>query len=165
MIQYPQTLKNNIYHFWTVFTNIYYCCLKTTSTIIVTTSGILVWKQTGITTIFSFGYQFCTWPRSGPFCWQNPCPGYNSGIDLIFILKYTFFQSGHILLFLQLFLPMIVHVGNLYLFSTTAAQMLLTPRWVSRQKIRNSYHTYISKLKFGVLSISSAVERFLPIPI
>ena len=80
-------------------------------------------------------------------------------------LNILSFKVTTFFFFLQLFLPMIVHVGNLYLFRTTAAQMLLTPRWVSRQKIRNSYHTYTSKLKFGVLSILSAAERFLPIPI
>ena len=26
----------------------------------------------GNTTIFSSGHQSCTWPSSGPFCWQNP---------------------------------------------------------------------------------------------
>ena len=29
----------------------------------------LPFKQTETTTIFSFGYQSCTWPRSGPFYW------------------------------------------------------------------------------------------------
>ena len=32
------------------------------------------------------------WPRSGPFCWQNPCFGCNSGIDLVVGLEYIFFQ-------------------------------------------------------------------------
>ena len=49
-------------------------------------------KQMGIITIFSFGYQSCAWPPSGLFCWQNPCSGCNSGIDLVFALEYTFFQ-------------------------------------------------------------------------
>ena len=31
----------------------------------------LPFKQTGTTTMFSFGYQSCTWPRSNPFCWQT----------------------------------------------------------------------------------------------
>ena len=46
----------------------------------------------GTTTISSSGYQFCNWPRSGPFCWQNPCSGCNSGFDLVVVLEYTFFQ-------------------------------------------------------------------------
>ena len=52
----------------------------------------LPFKQTRTNIIFSFGYQSCTWPRSGPFCWQNPCSGCNSGIDLVVVLQYTFFQ-------------------------------------------------------------------------
>ena len=52
----------------------------------------LPFKQTWTTTIFSCGYQSCTWPRSDPFCWQNPCSGCNSGIDLVVLFKYTFFQ-------------------------------------------------------------------------
>ena len=43
-------------------------------------------------TIFSFGYQYYTWPCSGPFCWQNPCSGCNSGIYLVVVLENTFFQ-------------------------------------------------------------------------
>ena len=52
----------------------------------------LPFKQMGTTTVFSFGYQSCDWPRSGSFFWQNPCSGCNSGIDLVVALKYTFFQ-------------------------------------------------------------------------
>ena len=33
-----------------------------------------------------------TWPRSGPFWWQNPCCGYNSGTDLVVALEYIFFN-------------------------------------------------------------------------
>ena len=57
MIQYPHTLKNNIYH------------------------------STWTTTFFSFGYQSCTWPRSDPFCWQNLCSRCNSRIDLVVFLE------------------------------------------------------------------------------
>ena len=52
----------------------------------------LPFKQTGTTTSFSFGYQSCTWPHSDPFCWKETCPGFNSGIDLVFALNYTLFQ-------------------------------------------------------------------------
>ena len=52
----------------------------------------LTFKQTGTTTIFSFGYQSCVWPRSHPFFRQNPCSGCNSGIDLLVALEYTLFQ-------------------------------------------------------------------------
>ena len=42
---------------------------------------------------FSFKYQICTWLRSShPFCWQNPCSGCNSRINLVVFLEYTFFQ-------------------------------------------------------------------------
>ena len=43
-------------------------------------------------TIFSFGYQSCTWSRSDRFCRQNPFFGCNSTIDLVVVLEYTFFQ-------------------------------------------------------------------------
>ena len=33
-----------------------------------------------------------TWPRSGPFFWQNLCSGRNSGTDLVVVLEYVFFQ-------------------------------------------------------------------------
>ena len=33
-----------------------------------------------------------TWPRSDPFCWQNPCPGCNSETDLVVVLECIFFQ-------------------------------------------------------------------------
>ena len=49
-------------------------------------------KETGTTTIFSLGSQSCAWPCSGPFCWQNPCFGCISGINLVVFLDYTFFQ-------------------------------------------------------------------------
>ena len=41
---------------------------------------------------FFIRIESCTYPRSGPFCWQNPCYGCNSGIDLVVVLEYTFFQ-------------------------------------------------------------------------
>ena len=49
-------------------------------------------KQTGTTTIFSFGYESCTWERSGSFCRKNPCSGFNRGIYLVVVLEYTFSQ-------------------------------------------------------------------------
>ena len=49
-------------------------------------------KQTGTTTIFSLGYESCTWARSDLFCWENPCSGSRCGIDLVVVLEYTFFQ-------------------------------------------------------------------------
>ena len=33
-----------------------------------------------------------TWPRPGPFWWQNPCCGYNSETDLVVALEYIFFN-------------------------------------------------------------------------
>ena len=52
----------------------------------------LPFKQTKTTTIFLFRYQSSTCPRSDPLCWRNPCFGCNSGIDLVVLLEYTFFQ-------------------------------------------------------------------------
>ena len=52
----------------------------------------LPFKQTGTNTIFSFGYQPCVWPCSDPLFWQNPCSGWNSGIDLVVALEYPLFQ-------------------------------------------------------------------------
>ena len=34
------------------------------------------------------GYQYCVWPCSDPFFWQNSCSGCKSGIDLFVALKY-----------------------------------------------------------------------------
>ena len=47
-------------------------------------------KQTGTTTIFTFGYQSGTWKLSGPSFGKNPCSGCNSGINLVVVLEYTF---------------------------------------------------------------------------
>ena len=69
-MHYPYTLKNNIYH----------------------SNRRNLFKQTETTTIFSFGYRSCAWPRSGLFSWQKPCSGCNSGIDLVVALEHTFFQ-------------------------------------------------------------------------
>ena len=41
---------------------------------------------------FSYVYQSCSWPHSGPLYRQNSCSGCNSGINLPVVLKYTFFQ-------------------------------------------------------------------------
>ena len=46
----------------------------------------LPFKRTGTTSIFSFGYQSCVWPRYDPFFWQNPGSSCNSGIDLVVAL-------------------------------------------------------------------------------
>ena len=39
-----------------------------------------------------FNWYTNTWPRSGPFFWQNLCSGRNSGTDLVVVLEYVFFQ-------------------------------------------------------------------------
>ena len=40
---------------------------------------------------FSFGYESCTWPRSGPFCWQNPCSSFNrENLILLFLNIISF---------------------------------------------------------------------------
>ena len=63
-MQYPHTLKNNIYHS----------------------------NKRRPPPIFSFGYQSCTRPRSDLFCWQSPCSGCNRRIDLVVVLEYALFQ-------------------------------------------------------------------------
>ena len=35
-----------------------------------------------------------TWPCSGPFCWQNPCSGCNSGTDLAVVLEIFAFNKS-----------------------------------------------------------------------
>ena len=63
-IQYPRILKNNIYH-----------------------SS----KEDNHHFLIPM-YQSCTWPRSGPFCWQNQCSGCNCEIDLVVVVEFAFFQ-------------------------------------------------------------------------
>ena len=41
---------------------------------------------------FSFTYQACIWPSSGPFCQQNPYSGWNCGIYQVDVVEYTFFK-------------------------------------------------------------------------
>ena len=63
-IQYPRTLKNNIYH-------------------------LHKWELPLFLHLDTF---ICNWPRSGPFCWQDPCFGCNRGFDLVVVLENNFFQ-------------------------------------------------------------------------
>ena len=37
-------------------------------------------------------YQSCTWPRFGPFCWQNQCSAGNCEIYLVVVVEFAFFQ-------------------------------------------------------------------------
>ena len=46
----------------------------------------------GTTTISSSWYQSCNWTFSGPFCWQNPCPGFNSEFYLLLFLHILSFN-------------------------------------------------------------------------
>ena len=80
-MQYPRTMSNNTYHSGTI----------------TRFSG----NHSGNTTLFSgnkrepppfFHSDTNTWPRSGPFCWQNPCSGSNSGTDLVVTLEYIFYN-------------------------------------------------------------------------
>ena len=145
-MQYPRTLKNNIYRS----------------------------NKRVPSPFFSFRYQSCVWPRSDPFFWQNPCFGCD--IDWVVALKYTFFQlrrtnfcyvgkiqkklckahccrsnqphKSHSVFawpalrcskwprffFYSCLSPIIVYLRNLFLLNKPLAQMLLTPRYVSRQK-------------------------------
>ena len=53
-------------------------------------------------------------------------------VKLLFCLMCAV-QSGHVPFF-NCLSPMIVHLRNLFLLSKPPAQMVLTPRWVSRRK-------------------------------
>ena len=112
----------------------------------------LPFKQTGITTFF---HSDASWPRSGPFCWQNLCSSCNSGIGLVDILSTLFQHRTNLLgsnqpllkytaflldvlywkwprsIVYSCFSTKIVHLRNLLWLSTPFAQMLLTDRWVS----------------------------------
>ena len=49
-------------------------------------------KQTGTSTISSFGYQSCTWKLYVLFCRRIPRSDCNSGINLVVVLEYTFLE-------------------------------------------------------------------------
>ena len=49
-------------------------------------------KQIETASILLFGYQSCTWPRPGPFCWQDPCSSCYCVIKFVVPLEYTFVQ-------------------------------------------------------------------------
>ena len=130
-MQYPPTLKNNIYH-----------------------------SNKRESPPF-FHSDTNTLSRSGPFCWQNLCSGCNSVIELLLLLNIYFFsilfqhqtnllgsqgskeavkvtllfclmcavQSGDVPFFVCRYLPpMIVHLRNLFLLNTRVARMLLVSK-------------------------------------
>ena len=117
------------------------------------------------------------------FFWQNPCSCCNSGIDLVVALKYTLnnakqisfrlarfrrsyvkcpavaltshtsnivflidvrcaVHSDHIPFFCVCLSPIIVYLRNLFLFCTPRVWMLLIPMWVSRQKDEKMWNSY-----------------------
>ena len=41
-------------------------------------------RETGTSTIFSLGYQYCAWPCSAPFFWQKPF--FDCTVELIWLL-------------------------------------------------------------------------------
>ena len=49
-------------------------------------------RETGTTTIFSLGYQYCAWPCSAPFCWQKPFFDFNSEFIWLFFLNILSFN-------------------------------------------------------------------------
>ena len=70
-------------------------------------------------------------------------------LDVRCVVQYVTFLSCSCLL------PILVHLGNLFLLCTFVAQMLLTPWWVSRGKDVKQLSINISKLTVGFkLSIS-----------
>ena len=64
--------------------------------------------------------------------------------------------------FLQLFVPIEMHFRNLFLLSTRVARMLLTPRWISRQKDVKQLSINMSKLSLGVKHSISRRTMFSP---
>ena len=64
--------------------------------------------------------------------------------------------------FCSCFLLMIVHLRNLFLLSTPVARILLTSRWVSRQKNVKWSSTNISRLTVGVKHSISGRTTFSP---
>ena len=55
-------------------------------------------------------------------------------------------QCGHVPFFSSCLYPMLEHLRNLFLLSTPVPRMLLTPRWVSRRKDVKQLSINISKL-------------------
>ena len=58
------------------------------------------------------------------------------------------------LLFCICLYPMLVHLRNLFLLSTSVARMLLPPRWVSRQKD-------VKQLSINILKLTAGVKHFI----
>ena len=71
-------------------------------------------------------------------------------------------QSGHVPFFGSCFSPMIVHLRNLFLLSTSVARMLLTPRWASPRKDVKQLSINISKQTVGVKHSISRRTTFSP---
>ena len=68
------------------------------------------------------------------------------------------------ILFFSCLSPMIVHLRKLFLLSTPVARMLLTLRWVSRQKDVKYLSINTSKLTVGVKHSTSRRTTFSPNP-
>ena len=73
-------------------------------------------------------------------------------------------QSGHSLFIWSWLYPMIVNIHYLFLLSTLVAQMLLTPRYVRKQRGVKQLSKNTSKAKVGVKNSISRRTTFFPNP-
>ena len=86
----------------------------------------------------------------------NHCQSYTALLPDVCCSKWPRF------FFLQLFVPIEMHFRNLFLLSTSVARMLLTPRWISRQKDVKQLFINMSKLSLGVKHSISRRTMFSP---
>ena len=164
-MQYPCTVKSNIYHsnkrgpppFFHMDANpvlghVLIHSVDKTHVLVVTLQ--LIWLL--LLKILSFNFV----PTPNKFLrLKRFRKSYVNRLDVILTnhISYTAFlldvrcapQCGHVF-FCSCLSPMLVHLRNLFLLGTPVAGMLLTPRWVSRQKDVEQLSINISKLTVGV---------------
>ena len=71
-------------------------------------------KKIWTTTIILFGHQSCTWPQSGPFCWQDSTT--IAKVSLLFLLHVRH-SKWPCSFFWSCLCPKIVHMRNLVFWS------------------------------------------------
>ena len=145
-IRYPHTLKNNIYHsnkrgpplLFHLDTNLVLAqvlvhSVDKTHVLVVTVE--LIWLL--FLNVLSSNF-IPTQNKSLTFTWFRRsyvnCPAVILiKVTLLFCLMCAV-QSTSVQFFCSCLFPMIVHLRNLFLLRIPVAQILLTPRWASRQK-------------------------------
>ena len=179
-IQYPCTLKSNIYHsdkrgpppFFHLDTNhvlghVLIHSFDKTHVLVVTVE--LIWLL--FLNILSFNFvptpnQFLRLKRfRKSYVNRSDVVLTNHTSCTVFLLNVSCaVQCGHVPFFFSCLSPMLVHLRNLFLLSTSVARMLLTLRWVSRQKDVKQLSINISKLTVGVKRSISRRTTFSPNP-